>query len=59
MLLMRFFEFLWVGYFYLSERVNKISFYEKYTQRQKLKGWKKLLDEILPNQIFILQKKKE
>lgn len=33
MLLMRFFEFLWICYFYLSERVNKISFYEKYTQR--------------------------
>lgn len=48
-IMVRAFEVLWIYYFYMEERSAKIQFIEKYIANQKLKEWKVLLDEILPN----------
>lgn len=57
MYLIRSFEIIWIYLFYIEEKQNKLQFIQKYIQNQKLLGWKKLLDEVMPNQIFIVKKK--
>lgn len=57
MIMIRGFQVLWIYYFYIDEKMNKVQFIHKYIQNQKLKDWKKLLQNVLPNQILIVTNK--